>query len=327
MSTRFFGVTTRFYEYTHSIGRGEFSGRGFRVPMDLALAKGGKIYVANRSWEYRPDGVRVTMCTIDEEYLGEFGRFGRGRGQFVWPSSIALDSNGNVYVADDYLHRIQMFNGAGEFQTMWGTQGSGDGQLDKPSGMAFDKDDNLYVVDSGNCRVQAFTKEGKFLSKWGRQGHGEGEFNLPWGVTIDVDGNVWVADWRNDRIQKFTADGQFLASFGESGSEVGQFNRPTGVAVDVDGDFYVADWANDRVQVFEPDGRFITALPGESEVSKWGEEKLQANPDMIRQRNLVRDLGPEKRFWRPVAVKVDEQRRVIVSDCNRARLQVYQKSS
>ena len=80
---------------------------------------------------------------------------------------------------------------------------------------------------------------------------------------------------------------------------VGLFNRPTGVAVDKDGDIYVADWLNNRVQVLTPEGRFITEFTGDAALSKLGEQKIESNPDMIRQRNGVRDFTPEKVLWAP----------------------------
>ena len=327
MATHLFGITTRLYHSHRTIGRYELAGTGFTCPMDLAIGANGVIYVPNRSWEYRPDGVRVTMFTIDEEYIGQFSQFGEGDGELVWPTCIALDSNQNVYVTDDWLNRVSVFDKDGKFLDKWGAPGSGDGQINKPAGIGFDKEDNLYLVDSANNRVQKFTKDGKYLAKWGAAGSGEGQFQLPWGLTIDDRGDVYVADWRNDRIQKFTPDGRFLAEFGSSGSGVGEFNRPTDVSVDRDGDFYVADWLNDRVQVFTPDGRHITSLTGDATISKWAQEKLDANPSMIIQRNSVRDLGPEQRFWRPKAVAIDDEARVLILDANRYRLQVYQKET
>ena len=327
MSSHFFGVTTRHYQYSHTIGRNSNSGLGFRNPVDVAIGKEGNIYVVSHGLEYVPTTARVGVCTIDEEYLGEIGHYGRGKGEFVWPCAIAVDSSGNIYIADNHLNRITVYANKGEFLDQWGSEGSDDGELDKPGGLAFDKEDNLYVVDSVNNRVQIFTKEGKFLAKWGREGNGESEFNLPWGITIDQKGDVWVADWRNHRIQKFTADGTFLASFGTFGDGMGQFNRPSDVAVDRDGDFYVTDWANNRVQVFTSEGRYITAFTGDATLSKWGKVILESSPDMVRQRAMVRDFEIERRFWNPVSLTIAEEQRIIVVDCNRHRLQVYQKTA
>ena len=327
MATILFGISTRTFSYVRTIGRAEFSGSGFRSAVDLALAPDGRIYVVNRAWEHRPDMIRVTMCTIDEDYIGQFSQFGEEDGDLYWPTSIALDSSQNVYVADDWLQRISIFDKDGAFLGKWGVPGSGDGQLNKPSGIRFDAHDNLFVVDSGNNRVQKFTKDGNFLAKWGEEGSGEGQFNLPWGLTIDSRGDVYVADWQNDRIQKFSPEGQFLAEFGSSGTGVGEFTRPSGLAVDKDGDIYVADWGNNRVQVLAADGRYITTFEGNGTMSKWGWEKISANPDMIRQRNLIQDNSKELRLWRPKSIAIDDEGRIIINDSLRTRLQVYQKDS
>ena len=189
------------------------TGRGFGHPVDLAIGQGGRIYVLNRHAAL----ARVGICTLDEEYLGEFGSYGHEDGQFWLPTAIAVDNRENIYVADEYHHSVTVFDRSGAFKNKWGEHGSGDGQLDGPSGLAIDADDYVYVVDQKNCRVHKFTADGRHLLQWGERGEEEGQFNLPWGITLDTQGNVYVADWRNDRIQKFTADGRFLAAFGEPG--------------------------------------------------------------------------------------------------------------
>ena len=329
MSAHFFGVATKTYEYSYTMGRREYVGAGFSWPMDFTRGPDGTIYVVSRSGEYRPDGLRITMLTMEEDYVGSFGRYGHGNGQFVWPSSITHDKEGNVYISDEYLNRISIFNSKGEYLDHWGNSGSSDGEINKPAGLAFDDHDNLYVSDSVNNRIQVFSKDGNFLAKWGTEGTGDGQFNLPWGITVDHNGYVWVADWRNDRVQKFTSDGAFLARFGTSGEWPGQFYRPTDVAVDKDGDFYITDWGNNRVQAFTEDGRFITTFKGDADISKWGWDKLHANPDMIKQRALLREdeVQEERHFRHPTAVDVDDQQRILILDCNRFRIQVYQKSS
>ena len=325
MASVFFGITTRSFHYDRTIGRSEFAGPGFRNAVDLALGPNGLIYVLNRCYESRPEGVRVNMLTIREEFVGQFSQFGERDGDLYWPSSIALDSAQNVYTADEWLNRISIFDKDGGFLDSWGIPGSGDGEINKPAGIRVDGEDNLYLVDGGNNRVQVFTREGKFLARWGEAGTGEGQFNLPWGLSFDDKGDVYVADWGNDRIQKFTPDGRYLAEFGSSGSGVGEFNRPAGVAVDKDGDIYVVDWGNNRVQVLTPDGKHVTTFLGDAGLSRWGADKLNANPDMIRMRSLIRDWSSHVGFWRPKAVAIDGEGRVIIIDSNRNRLQVYQK--
>ncbi len=323
-----YSAANRVFKYSHTIGRNEFAGPGFRHPVALARGKGDLIYVANRSYEYQPNGKRVKICTVGEDYVGEFGdTAGLGDGQFIWPTSIAIDKAENVYVADEHQQRISIFSKDGEFLGKWGVEGNGDGQFNKPSGLAFDSRDNLFLVDSVNNRIQKFTKDGHFLAKWGRGGNSDGEFNLPWGIEIDQEDNVFIADWRNDRIQKFTPDGQFLMKFGTPGDGDGELHRPTDVAVDRDGDIYVTDWGNDRMEVFAPDGTFIIKLAGDGTLSKWGKQKLDANSFMWQQREVAYKLEREKLFWGPVAIDVDDENRIFVLESMRCRIQVYQKEA
>ena len=313
----------RTFDYSHCLGMYGMSGQGFWGPLDFAFGANGVVYVINRGAEEL--GQRISKCTVDHKFLSQFGGFGSGDGQFVWPTSIDVDRDENLYVSDEQLQRISIFDKDGKFLAKWGKPGSGAGELRGPSGLAFDREDNLYVVDSLNSRVQQFTKDGKFLLQWGRHGSGAGEFNMPWGICLDSQGNVYVADWKNSRVQKFSPTGEFLLQFGRSVSGVGDIHRPTGVAVDADGDVYVTDWYNHRLQIFGPDGTFVTSLVGNAQqVSPWAQTYIEANPDILKARRRV-DLEPEWRFRRPVAVNVDAEERIFVLESARHRFQIYQK--
>ena len=313
----------RVFDYSYCLGMYGMSGQGFWTPQDFALADDDTVFVINRGAEEL--GQRISKVTLDHQFLGQFGAFGRGDGQFVWPRSIALDGAGSVYATDDFLNRVSIFDPDGTFQCSWGEAGDGKGQLNAPSGMAFDADENLVMVDALNHRVQRFTKDGKYLGGFGCQGADDGLFNMPWGLCLDDCGNIYVADWKNDRVQKFDADGHFLMKFEASASGLGDLHGPTGVAVDSEGDVYVTDWGNHRLQVYGPDGRFITSLVGDAQQpSPWTQTYIDANPDIIKARRRV-NLEPEWRFRRPVAVKIDQQDRIFVLEAARHRLQIYNK--
>lgn len=313
----------RVFDYSYCIGMYGMSGQGFWSPQDFALA-GDTMYVLSRGAEEL--GQRVSRVTLDHQFLGQFGAFGRGDGQFVWPRSIALDDDGNVYASDDFLNRVSVFDPEGAFLSCWGEGGDDKGQLNGPCGMAFDPDGNVLVVDSQNHRVQKFTKDGKHLGSFGKHGDGDGKFDLPWGLCLDDAGCIYVADWKNNRVQKFDADGNFLQKFEASPtSGVGDLRGPTGVAVDSEGDVYVTDWGNHRLQVYASDGRFITSLVGDAQQpSPWTQTYIDANPDIVKARRRV-DLEPEWRFRRPVSVRVDENDRIFVLESSRHRVQVYEK--
>ena len=319
-------VSGRTFTYSHCIGRSSAAGgTSFWFPVDVAVASGNILYVLSWSEESIPC-TRVTKCTMEEELLTQFGSYGSGDGQFIWGTSLAIDKIENVYVADEGLARISIFDKDGTFLDNWGTPGSADGELVRPWGLAFDAEDNLWVVDSGNNRIQKFTKDGRFLARWGSGGSGPGEFNMPWGITIDGNGYVYVADWGNDRVQKFTLEGEYLMSFGAPASGRGELCRPAGVAVDEEGDVYVVDWGHSQVHVYEPGGACLTTFAGDAqELPKWGQMMVDANPDYQKARRRVKSLEPEWRFSDPAAVEIDDHRRIVIVDRERCRVQIYVK--
>ena len=291
-------------------------------PIDVALGKEDRLYILCRS----EGAALIRKYTVDDEDLGTIGAYGSEDGQFMWPVAVITDSEENLYVSDETLHRITSFDKEGEFLGNWGEHGDGDGQLNGPAGIAFDAEENIYVVDSLNHRIQKFTKDGKLILKWGSFGDGEGQFNMPWGITVDELGDVYVADWRNDRVQKFTADGEFIFAFGKSGCENGEFNRPTGVAVDAHGDIYVADWGNDRIQLFNSESRYVQKFLGDASLSKVAIDYMMTNASPNRLRDMS-DLEPQKYLRRPKSVVVDKNGRMFIPDNLSYRVQVYQKEA
>ena len=235
--------------------------------------------------------------TNEYQFVRKWGSEGSEDGQFAGTTrdggvasisiaglvGIAVDSPGNIYVADTGNSRIQKFDSNGNFITEWGSgchfRGGtvmscstespgaverGDGQFEGISGVAADSSGNVYIADFMNNRIQKFDSEGNFITKWGTPGTGDGQFYQPTGITVDSLGNVFVTEFRNDRIQKFDSEGNFITKWGSEGSGDGQFDTPLGVAVDSTDSVYVADFNNRRIQKFDSEGNFIT---------KWGSQE------------------------------------------------------
>src|SRR5437667_171515 len=135
-------------------------------------------------------------------FLTAWGSAGAGNGQFNYPSGVATDGSGNVYVADTYNNRIQKFDRNGTFLTTWGSAGAGNGQFDFPYGVATDGSGNVYVADTGNNRIQKFDANGTFLTAWGSYGSGDGQFGSPYGAATDESGDVYVAGGHNHKIHR-----------------------------------------------------------------------------------------------------------------------------
>ena len=340
-------VAGRTYDYSHSVGRGSATGMGFSNPVAATLGNDNILYIVNRgsesisnvSWNRTGVGARVSQVTIgdsggEESFVGEFSRYGSADGQLIWPAGIASDSQGNVFVTDEWLNRVSKFDKDGQFLGHWSTVSEGEPGPNGAAGIAIDGNDVLYVTDGRQHQVRKFTADGQALGSWGSHGKGEGELDSPWGITVDLQGFVYVADFNNHRVQKFTNDGEFVAQFGSHGAKRGQFNYPTDVAVDPEGDVYVCDWSANgweqgRVHIFDGDGKFLTSLLGDAQrLSLWAQMTVDANADYIKRRREVRTTEPEWRFAQPTSVEYDAANgRLIIMDTQRSRFQVYTKQS
>ena len=141
------------------------------------------------------------------DYITQWGTFGTGDGQFDRVNGIAVDANGDVYVADASTNwgrgRIQKFKSDSTYLLQWGTLGSGNGEFQSPLLVAVDGTGRVYVGDADLFRIQIFTGAGTYLDQWGSYGSGNGEFDFPTGVAVDAGGNFYVGDWGNSRVQKF----------------------------------------------------------------------------------------------------------------------------
>jgi DNA-binding beta-propeller fold protein YncE len=317
--------------YSHAIGQLAQSGAGFNNPIDVAAATGGRLYVLSRSnMAHAEMGfLRISICTIDEEYIGQFSGYGYDDGMMVWPTAIAVDrSSGHVFVSDQQRHDVQMFDGDGTFIRTWGSFGSGAGQMNRPSGLAVDREGNVLVTDSLNNRVQTWSPNGQLLATWGEPGTGPGQFNMPWGIEVDTQGRIYVVDWRNSRVQQLGPDGAYLSSFGGPGTGEGSLDRPAGVGVDSVGNVYVSDFGRDRVQVYGPDGSPLQTLLGDATMTKWAAPFVDADPEMSALRaEFAEDVAAQERvFEGPVGVEVDDEDRIIIADCCKHRLQVYRRA-
>ena len=328
-------VANRVYDYSHAVG-----GSQMPLPVAAAVGSGDTVYVVSRQYEQIADVPwnktatfsKVGKFTIgaesgDERLESDIAGYGDGDEQLIWPAGIALDSHENIYVTDEWLNRVSVFDKDGTFLRLWGTAGEADGEFNGPSGIAVDSQDDLYIVDSLNHRVQRCTKNGEFLAGWGERGGREGQFDSPWGMSIDHEGCVYVADHKNHRVQKFTPEGGHMATFGSPGNGPGELSYPSDVAVDPEGDVYVCDWANNRIQVFAADGEFITSFTGDAQrMAMWQQQQVDANADVIKARRRAYTLEPEWRFALPTGVEFDaKKRRLLVADTQRSRLQIYGK--
>ncbi|MCH8975399.1 MAG: HYR domain-containing protein [Thaumarchaeota archaeon] len=204
--------------------------------------------------------INISMAaTLSHPLLNTWGTAGHSIGSFYNPQSLAIDSNGNVYVTDLGNKRVQKFDSDGTFLNAWGSGGTGAGQFNSPIGIAIGEN-HVFVVDSQLNKIQKFDTDGNFVTQWGKQGDGPGEFLLPNGITVNNNGTVLVVDTGNHRIQQFTSDGEFLREFGQSGTADDKFISPIGITTDSEKNIYVSDPSANKIKKFDSFGNFITSF-------------------------------------------------------------------
>ena len=179
------------------------------------------------------------------------GKFVRsfGGGLFVFPHSIHVDRDGNVFVADadgkdGKGHVVVKFSPEGKvLMTLGrpGVAGTTNDTFNRPSGVVTAPNGDIFVADghggNSNARIVRFSRDGKFIKAWGRKGTANGEFAELHGIAIDSSGRLFVADRGNNRIQIFDQEGNFLG-------EWKQFGRPSSVYIDASDTLYVSDHAS-----------------------------------------------------------------------------------
>ena len=231
------------------------------VALVLAILIGLGVYkLTSSSGSPKTASTPITITRVPSTLLVQFGTPGARPGQFSAPQSVAVDRQGNIYVADWGNNRIEKLSGAGTPLVTWGGRrvGLGRRRFNHPSGVAVDARGNIYVADSGNSRVKKLSPRGLLLEEWGGFGTGPRQFRGLHSVTLDAQGDVYTTDAYNNRIQKFSPTGRVLAVWGKMGLAPGRFDQPVGLAINSAGNVYVADSKNHRIQEFTSNGKFLT---------------------------------------------------------------------
>ena len=239
----------------------------FSDPFGVAVAQDGTIYISdagesNRIRRITPGGVVTTFAGGNEGFADGAG----SAASFNTPSGLAIDSSGNLYVADTANNRIRKVTPAGEVSTMAGdgTAGYVDGpaaqaRFNGPIGVAVDLRGNLFVADTYNDRIRLISPDGivSTIAGAGTPGYADGDrntslFDTPCGVIVATDGTLIVADTGNDSLRKITPDGN-VSTWSVSVNGEG-ISSPVGLALTHDNYLYVTELDRSRVLQLAPDG-------------------------------------------------------------------------
>jgi serine/threonine protein kinase, bacterial len=246
----------------------------FNHPTGIAVDRSGNVYVAdtnNEAIRMIAAGSR-SVTTLAGDGMHGFRDGVALAARFNSPMGVAVDSAGNVFVADAGNDRIRMIAaGSHEVSTVAGsTAGFADGaagnaEFDHPIAVAVDSAGNLFVADVNNNRIRIISAGSRGVSTLaggGRQDFADGEamaaeFSHPVGVAVDPVGNVYVADSLNARVRVISVGSHLVSTLAGSGTtgsadgpgESAQFASPFAVAVNRGGSVYVADLLGQRIRL------------------------------------------------------------------------------
>jgi trimeric autotransporter adhesin len=258
------------------------------TPWGLAMDGAGNLYIADsfnrRIRKVTPAGIISTVAgTGTKAYGGDGGP--ATLSSLVNPVAIAVDSAGNLYIADYDNCRVRKVTTSGVISTIAGNGAAGsngDGglaasaQLNSPEALAFDAAGSLYIAENSGARIRKVTAAGVIstVAGTGTPGNnGDGglatmaQLGYPGGVAVDSVGNIYIADYGNCVVRKVTPGGMIstLAGIGTNGysgdggpASVAKIGHPTGVSVDSAGNVYIPDINNNRVRKVTLDGLINT---------------------------------------------------------------------
>jgi len=272
------------------------------APETVTLDSAGNLYIADKG-NHRIRKVTRSGLISTVAGSGQLGSSGDGglaiNAAMNQPNGVAVDSAGNLYIADTNNHRIRKVTVAGLMTTIAGTgiDGySGDGsaatqaQLDTPVGIILDGAGNLLIADAGNHRVRKLNLSSGLITTIAGNGYGSGgdggqatqaQLNFPTSVALDSAGNLYISDTSNHQVRKVSPAGIITrfagtgtAGFsGDGGAATSaQFTAPGGLTADAAGIIYITDQGNHRVRKVAIDGTITTVAGNGTTTSPTSDE-------------------------------------------------------
>ncbi len=302
---------------------GQATSARLNFPHNVAVDGIGNLYISDtQNNRIRKVDMSGAISTIAGTGIGGYSGDGgpATSAQLDFPYSIVVDISGNLFIADNYNHRIRKVNTSGVISTMAGTGGggySGDGgpatsaDLYSPFGLAIDGSGNLYIGDHFNNRIRKVNPTGVINPVVGNGTNGSGgysgdggqatsaQLNTPTGVAVDGSGNLYVADQYNHCIRKVSLSGIITTVAGTGNQGYGgdggpatsaDLYSPTGVAVDDDGNLYIADQSNHRIRKVNTSG-MITTVAGTGNQGYSGDSGLATSAYLNSPTGIAVDIS------------------------------------
>ncbi len=264
----------------------------------------------------------VYVCSGLDDKISKFDSEGNFLTSWMLTACMGLDTDNdsNVYVSGDYLNKVIKYDSNGVLLNEWGSLGSGDGQFNTISDITINRSlGRVYVMDMGNCRMQVFDTDGNFLFKWGDCSR-FGYYSKGIAVNPATD-EIYVTDAYRAKVQIFDRDGSFILEWGSPGKNEGQIRWPRGIDVDSYGNVFLGEGDNERISIYDSSGNFIMHIKGEPGVFVPSCYSHLSHTDCTALHNIID--GP----IHPRAVVVDRQNgNIFVAASYSSRVDKYDSS-
>jgi DNA-binding beta-propeller fold protein YncE len=224
---------------------------GVESPQGLTVDKEGNLYIAQSSYKDNPrHKISVFNACLKWErdiYLNGF----EGVEDFM-PHRLALDSNGNFYLAGSHYPGVLVIDEMGNLLDIMSPETENERKVALTDVM-IDKNGRIYLLSDEMGRVYVYDKNRQFLFQFGEKGGSTGKLSTPRSIAVDNrNGRLYIVDYMRHTITTYDNEGNFLFEFGGRGWSNGWFQFPIDLTVDTHGKIWVADFFNNRVQVFSP---------------------------------------------------------------------------
>ena len=232
------------------------------APLAIALDPEKKFYAS--MFEYRVGQEKNQMIyrlDKDGNIVDSFGDYGMKPGELLYPISISVAPNGNVYVLDSETLMVQVFDSEGKYLFNFGGKGQGKGLFNDPKVIMVGPDSSVYILDYGNKQVQRLSPDGIYQTRWAFKlgGSQDGVRDID-GFYVDAENNIYISDATGGKVRKISAEGKVVESYALETLQGEAVDSLVDLGVDHKGYLYVARRGGHLIRKYDLDGRMVKTI-------------------------------------------------------------------